>query len=111
VAEVFGETPTSGGGPFVFSDPGLVEAILTEAGFVDIGFESIDVSVCVADDVGDAVEFFANTDGRAIRKAMGSHALTRVLDALARELTRYARADGVWLGMSAWLVTAATQRL
>lgn len=110
VAEVFGDPPPSSSGPFAFSDPGLVEALLSSARFVDVRLESIDVSVSIADDIDDAVEFFANTDGRAIRAALGSSALTRVLDALARELRPYAHADGVWLGMSVWLVTACTNR-
>ena len=51
------DAPTCGPGPFSMADPETVTAILTSAGYCDIGFEQTDANVCVGATVDDVMAF------------------------------------------------------
>jgi SAM-dependent methyltransferase len=107
-----GGTPFTGTGLFSQSDPEVVTAVLTAAGFADVAFERTDASAWVGATVDDAVAFQlalgpassiireAGDEGRAKRAAIAAD--------LRVAIERSARPDGVWMGTSSWAVTART---
>jgi SAM-dependent methyltransferase len=101
---------TCGPGPFSMANPDVVRAQLKAAGFTDASFEPIDGSVMIGRDVEQAVEFqlALGPAGEIVREA-GALAEARraeIVTALRTELGRYARADGVWMDSSSWMIRA-----
>ena len=94
------------GGPFVLADADRIFAILTEAGWHDVGIEPYDTALCVGADVDDALAFFAATDGAPLRRALDEGTWSRVMASLADALAPHATPNGVYLGASSWVVTA-----
>lgn len=84
-------------------------ALLERAGFSAVELTPIEQPWWVGDDVDDAVEFFFETQGRALDASAEDFA--RLTRALGRALRPHARADGVWLPAAAWLVTARSPGL
>jgi ubiquinone/menaquinone biosynthesis C-methylase UbiE len=104
------DAQTCGPGPFSMANPELVSAQLKAAGFTDFSFERLDGPVMIGRDVDQAVEFqlALGPAGEIVREA-GSLAEARLAEigaALATELQRYARDDGVWMDSSSWTITA-----
>jgi hypothetical protein len=67
---------------------------------------SLDQSVCLGDDPDDALEFFFETDGRALGDALELEQLARAADALRSAIAPWMGERGVWAPASAWLVAA-----
>ena len=93
-------------GPFAFASPTRVERILFDAGFVDIELEALHDDLWVASDSDDAIAFFDDDAGSALRSAYGVDTVLRIYDDLRRDLEPYATRDGIRLRAAAWLVTA-----
>jgi len=96
-------------GPFAFADPAHVGAILTAAGFTDVGFESLRQAVTLGGDGGiDAAVAFVlqmGPTGAALRTA-DAGMLARVRDSLHAALAPFATAAGVRMDSAAWIVSA-----
>ena len=96
-------------GPFALGDAGRLLALLTGAGFGDVGIEPLADSILLAGGgtVDDAVEFFRSTSmGRALFADAAPVDVARAIDAVRRALTPYQTPEGVRLGAAAWLVRA-----
>ena len=104
-------TPPSGApGPFGLADRGQTEAILTEAGFVDVEFAALDDPIVLGADADDAFAFardFGIT--RGLTQDLDEADTAAALDALQRTLADHQTKDGVRFGASAWLITAHTR--
>ncbi|MBZ0231036.1 MAG: class I SAM-dependent methyltransferase [Deltaproteobacteria bacterium] len=104
------DEPTCGPGPFSMASPDVVSAQLLAAGFERITFERLDVSMSIGRDLDHAVAAMMDIGpaGEVLRLA-GPAARTRVhevIGAVRDVLAPYARADGVYVPASAWIVTA-----
>jgi SAM-dependent methyltransferase len=97
-------------GPFAFADPARVHAILTDAGWHDIGFDDLPFAMLVGegeDPVAAAVHFNLRIGpaARAVRDA-GPAAEAAAPGLLAAALTPYRDGDSVALPGAIWLVSA-----
>lgn len=96
-------------GPFAFSDPALVERILTGAGFSDVSVTPhvVDVALGGAPTLADAVDYTLQIGpaARFIADA-GLEADTRLRDALSAALEPYVKERGVFVPARTLLVTA-----
>ncbi|MGH3879361.1 MAG: class I SAM-dependent methyltransferase [Actinophytocola sp.] len=93
--------------PFSLGDPTATTAILHVAGFVDVSFTDVRQPVWYGPDPDAAlawVRSFANV-GQALAR-MEPRAAEQAQGRLREMLTAHLGADGVWLGSSAWIVTA-----
>jgi hypothetical protein len=96
-------------GPFALGDAGRLRALLTGAGFGDVGIQPLADSILLGGGgtVDDAVEFFRNTSmGRALFADAAPVDVARAIDAVREALAPYQTPDGVRLGAAAWLVSA-----
>lgn len=103
--------PSCGPGPFSMANQEMVTGQLRAAGFVDpIAFERIDAPIRIGHDVDDAIEFqLALGPAGEVYRLAGDAALERrdgLVAALREALAPYARADGVHLPSSSWMITA-----
>ena len=101
-------------GPFAFGDRERVEGILSEAGWQEIGFESIDYSMVVGegeDAVDEALSYFLRIGpaARAIASLDGSQR-GEALARLRGVLEAHHRGDAVSLPAACWIVTARSPR-
>ncbi len=101
---------TCGPGPFSMADTEVVTQQLRIAGYSNVRFERIDAEVMVGRNVDEAVAFqlAIGPAGEVYREA-GKEAERhhdRVVAALKEELSQFARAEGVMMESSSWLVTA-----
>lgn len=94
------------GGPFTLRDPQRIGAILAEAGFTDVSLTSLDLEVCLGDDVDDALTFFFEADGERYEVLLDAIGHPRAVSALRGALSPFAGDTGVWMPASTWLVTA-----
>lgn len=83
-----------------------IERLLEVAGFVEVRVEPFDAELWVGDDVDDALEFFFETDGRALDALIDDRSFEPLTRALRSALSSRARTDGVWLRGAAWMVLA-----
>jgi hypothetical protein len=96
-------------GPYAFSDPARVQAILSGAGWTDVAFESVAMPLHVggAATLDEAVDYCLQIGpaARAIADAPEARkpALT---DALRESLAPFVTADGVFMDGNAFVVTA-----
>lgn len=94
-------------GPFSLADPERIRALLSTAGFGDIGIDGVDEPFRVGTGPEDVLDFYRNLP--MIRPALDAvdedtaAAITRTLRA---ELAARQDTDGVTLGSATWLVTA-----
>jgi SAM-dependent methyltransferase len=96
-----------GPGPFSLADDGRVRQLLGDAGFSDVGVESVTEPVCVGSDVDDAVRFLLETPtARAMLAKADDETADKAMAALRESLAPYETPDGVLLGSAAWLLTA-----
>jgi ubiquinone/menaquinone biosynthesis C-methylase UbiE len=104
------EAPSCGPGPFSMSDPDVVTAILTGAGYSGVSFERTDAVVRVGSSVeeamafqlsiGPAAEIFRDAPEQAERHRAAIESDLRAV------LEQHLRPDGVWMGTSSWAVSA-----
>jgi ubiquinone/menaquinone biosynthesis C-methylase UbiE len=111
------EVPEFGGlakgpGMFALKDEGETTALLEEAGFVDVSFESLAPALLIAGGgtVDQSMDFlFGMGMARGLVGLAGADARDEVLEAVRASLTeRYEPDAGVRLGAAAWVVTART---
>jgi SAM-dependent methyltransferase len=98
---------TWGPGIFSLAETDVVEAILTKAGFADVGFTEVHEPVYYGPDVDTAFHIigsFKNTKEFLARLDAG--AAGRALDQLRRMLDDRCTEDGVLFDSRAWIVTA-----
>jgi SAM-dependent methyltransferase len=101
-------SPPGTPGPFAFADPGRVEQVLEDAGYESIELTRIDEPAHLGTDADDASAFIAASGiGRGMLGELDDKTAQRALDALHSAFEAHATNDGVVLGSSAWLVSAA----
>jgi SAM-dependent methyltransferase len=94
-------------GPFSLADRNRAVAILDAAGLAEVGIECVTVSLRLGSDVADTVEFVKQAGiGQTLLREADPATTSRVTDALAAAFEPYVTTGGVWLGSTAWLVTA-----
>ena len=94
-------------GPFAFADPNWVEEILRDAGYSDIGVESITPDLCVGASVEEAMSFQGRIGPLArIFTELDEDTQARANEAVHAALGEYLTEAGVVLRSAAWLVTA-----
>ncbi len=105
-------TPPSGTpGPFGLADRQPTEALLTEAGFVDVAFAALEDPIVLGADADDAFAFVRDFGiTRGLTHDLGDADTEAALEALHRTLVDHQTSDGVRLGASAWLITANTRK-
>lgn len=102
--------PPGAPGPFGFADAARVTRILEEAGFVDVGVESVEETLLVGPpDVNDAARFLVAMGPAAA--ALADAALTpekqsQVEQAVRQAIEPYLTPDGVRMPSASWIVTA-----
>lgn len=94
-------------GPFAFADEAYLSSILEEAGFTEIGIESLTATLNLGADVDTAMQFQSEIGpvARALAELEGEprdRALAAAREALEKHLTD----AGIELGAACWLVTA-----
>ena len=105
--------PSCGPGPFSMADAGVVEAVLTGAGYTDVRFEHTDVVVRVGATLDEAIAFQLTIGpaGEIVREAgaLGEQKRELVVSELRAALSKHVRDDGgVYMGTSSWAVTATS---
>jgi SAM-dependent methyltransferase len=99
--------PEGAPGAFSFGDPERISQVLAEAGFEDTGINEIAERVFLGDDAADATEFLRGTGmARLLFEGVDAETERKAVDAVRGVLEAHERADGVWLGSAAWLVSA-----
>jgi SAM-dependent methyltransferase len=103
-----GTLPSAPEGPCAFSlaDPARVVDLVEGAGFERVRLEAVPQPVTVGDDPDDAVAFYDDAHGDALRAILDAPALEVIRDRLTTELARWHDAEGVRVPAAAWLVTA-----
>jgi SAM-dependent methyltransferase len=99
--------PSAPVGPRSWADPDRVRGLLSEAGYAEIEFTSVDDIVDLGADP-DAAYAFLNSDGfvRGTLEEIGNDRRAERLARMRAVLESRATPDGVLLAASAWLVTA-----
>jgi hypothetical protein len=93
--------------PFALADPSVVEAILHQAGFSDVGFTEVREPVYYGPDVDTAYDIvcsFKNTQDVLAR--LDERAAERARDQLRGMLAGHLTGDGVLFDSRAWIVSA-----
>jgi SAM-dependent methyltransferase len=102
------QPPRDAPGPFAFADPDRVREIVEAAGFRNVRFQEIDEPVDLGGDVDEAYAFVTDLGlTRGLLNDLDEPTADRALANLKEALSRHATPDGVLLGASSWLVTAA----
>jgi SAM-dependent methyltransferase len=99
-------------GPFALGDAERLRALLTRAGFGDVGIQPLADSIVLGGGgtVDDVVDFFRSTSmGRALFANAAPDDVARAIDAVREALAPYQTPEGVRLGAAAWLVSARTK--
>lgn len=95
-------------GQFAFEDEDFVRGFLERAGWSDIGFERLDVDLKVGASPADAAGFLIEMGPVAAPLAAADPDVRSLVHGeLVAALMDHARADGVFLGSSSWIITAA----
>lgn len=107
----FGPLPDIGApgapGPFSLADPDRIRELLTEAGYGDVDIQPVNEQLRLGSDVPDVVEYLRDHPAAApIIQTMDDTTLAKVRAELAEAVRPFQTPDGVFLGSSAWLVTA-----
>jgi SAM-dependent methyltransferase len=104
------DEPTCGPGPFSMASADVTSDIMTRAGFREVSFERHDAPVRIGRDVDEAIDFAMalGPAGEVMRLAgeEGTRRQPAVMAALREALAPYARADGVVMPSSVWIVSA-----
>lgn len=102
--------PVGAPGPFGLADRQYTERVLTEAGFVDIGFDEVNEPIRFGDDADDAFSFvstFGITKG--LTQDLDHASRRAALDALHASLVEHESDGGVLFGGSAWLISTRVE--
>ena len=103
--------PATAPGPFALSDRKRVRDILTDAGFTDIGFESVEQPMWFGDDVASAFDF---VQGQGFAQFMMRHLddarKAQALENLRASIDVHTTSDGVVYPSAAWIITARRSR-
>lgn len=97
-------------GPFAFGDPDRIKAILSAAGWDDMGIEPFTTSIHVggASTAEEAVAYYRDDAfGKVLFGRADADAQSAAADALLDELRRHESPEGVRLGAATWIVTAS----
>lgn len=100
-----GPIPTTGPSPLSMSDPDVVRALLTGAGFVDVTVSGVAEPMWFGADPDDALRFVAGQQSGMLA-ALDDAARATALDALRAALTEHRTERGVEFDSAAWLVRA-----
>ena len=102
------EPPRDAPGPFAFADRDRVREILEAADFRDVQFQDVNEPVDLGSDVDAAYAFVSDLGfTRGLLNDLDELTAKQALTNLKEELSRHATPEGVLLGASSWLVTAA----
>ena len=99
--------PATAPDPFSLAEPATVQAILTAAGFVDVGFTAVRELVYYGPDVADALDLVR--DMRMARDVLARLDAVSAQRALARRretLATHETSGSVLFESCAWIVTA-----
>jgi SAM-dependent methyltransferase len=104
--------PVGAPGPFGLADRSSTQRVLSDAGFVDVGFDEVTEAIRLGDDADDAFSFVA-TFGitRGLTQDLDSARKAAALDALHATLAEHETHDGVLFGGSAWLIRARSRTM
>jgi len=107
LGRVLPSPPAGAPGPFGLADPSFAQRVLTDAGFVDVGFDEVTEAIRFGDDADDAFSFVA-TFGitKGLTQDLDDAGKAAALDALHATLVEHETDNGVLFGGSAWLVRA-----
>ena len=95
-------------GPFAFADRHRVREIVEAAGFRNVRFQAVNEPVDLGGDVDEAYAFVSALGlTRGLLNDLDEPTAYRALNNLKETLSRHATPEGVLLGASSWLVTAA----
>ncbi|MGY1633761.1 class I SAM-dependent methyltransferase [Geodermatophilus sp. SYSU D01186] len=97
--------PPGSPGPFGLSDPGRIRAVLTAAGFADVGVATLEVPVHLGRDAADA-ERLVLGQLNWLLEGLDAAGREQALGSLRASLAAHETVDGVTYGSAAWLVTA-----
>lgn len=94
-------------GPFSLADPDRIRELLTQAGCGDIEIRPAQERLRVGSDVPDVLDYFRHHPAASgIVGGMDEATLSKALHDLEAAVRPFQTPDGVFLGSSAWLVTA-----
>jgi SAM-dependent methyltransferase len=99
--------PLGAPGPFGLADPDGVESALTSAGFEAVAMETIAEPFWVGADTDDATRFVGSSAmARGLLEGLDEGARIAALGSLREVAAEHETPDGVFLGSSAWLISA-----
>lgn len=94
-------------GMFAQSEPDLVRATLTDAGYREIRLDPVEIELTVGDTIDEAAGFLADTGpGRRALESVPDDRLDQALDAVRLALEDHVTETGVTLGAGIWIVRA-----
>lgn len=98
---------TGGSDPFALGDPTMTAALLTAAGFVDIGLADVREPIYYGPDTAAAYDFVTGMrHTKDLLDAAGPAVAERARERLRAVLAEHDTGDGVHVGSRAWIVTA-----
>jgi len=99
--------PDSGQHPFSLGEPATAEAILTAAGFADVGFTEVAEPITYGPDVATAYEFTVGLrDSAELLARLDPAAVEPARQRLRAILAEHDTGDGVWFDARTWIITA-----
>lgn len=99
--------PVGAPGPFGLADRAGVTAVLTAAGFEQVGVESADEPFVAGSDAEDAFAFISRGGAaRGLLQGLDDSDRSRALDALRATMAAHESDEGVQFGSAGWLITA-----
>jgi SAM-dependent methyltransferase len=99
--------PPGAPGPFSLSDPDRVRAILTSAGFRDVGFDDVREPMWFGTDADDAYAFVRSQGfAEGMLQGLDEEQRAGALAALRASIEAHETGDGVVYPSAAWVVTA-----
>jgi SAM-dependent methyltransferase len=111
VMPVLGRQPQLGTpgapGPWAFADGDRLRRLLTTGGFRDVQLETLTLPQRIGDDIDDAVAFILSLpESQQLFAGAAEDTVAAATAALRAAFASHARADGLTLAASAWLVSA-----
>lgn len=94
-------------GPFSLADPERIRALLTQAGFRDIGIEGLDEPMYVGTSVEDVLAYYRSMSSvRSVLSGVDDTVVDAITQTLRDKVVQHQNTDGVTMRSPAWLVTA-----
>lgn len=109
----YGTLPEPGTAPGMFaqSDPALIGAVLTAAGFADIDATPVTVTMHLGADAVEATAYLTDTGiARTVLETIEPEHRDRAIEDVTAVLATYAGPTGVELGAGIWITTARRSR-